>query len=367
MLKLFSFKIANFESRKMNTCSTRVLLREGAGNKRRNNQLWILCWILHMYDADLQLFNTMGNSSVKRKKECATEFRLIEINQNVWCIASHHWGKYFVLQSANHRLIYLKERILHLVTSVKHFLHAQEGFSILLCLIKYDEEYFAIISHSFTLWDVVGSTARSPRSNDWNDDRRDDIYPINIGGCGRISLETDGHCLKISQRWILKYSATLHCGRTMCYYRIALGLSKTQSLSDMLKFDMFTVDLSADSIPLERSNTSTKYWCSSVSRPLFMLNVQKDIQLSICWLSNNQSSREKKRKAQHKASLKDTQMEGGTKHEHRWRLSADRWKNCKTQGKKQTPDKIVSFLRTPTRKTLVKFCDKFVSGIETSD
>ena len=38
------------------------------------------------------------------------------------------------------------------------------------------------------------------------------------------------------------------------------------------------------------------------------------------------------------------------------------------RGEKQTPDKIDSDLRTPMRKkTLVKFCDKSVSAIETSD
>jgi hypothetical protein len=38
------------------------------------------------------------------------------------------------------------------------------------------------------------------------------------------------------------------------------------------------------------------------------------------------------------------------------------------RGKKQTPDKIVAYLRTPMRKeTLVKFCDNSVSAIETSD
>ena len=88
-------------------------------------------------------------------------------------------------------------------------------FLILLCLIKCHEEYFAIISHSFTIWDVVGSTERSPRSNDWNDDRRDYIYPTKISGCCGTSLETNNRCSKISHHWILHHSTAFHCGTSL--------------------------------------------------------------------------------------------------------------------------------------------------------
>jgi hypothetical protein len=74
-----------------------------------------------------------------------------------------------------------------------------------------------------------------------------------------MSLETGGHCSKISQRWILQYSATFHCRRTMCYYLIALGLFQTQSPYGLFIFDMFAVDRSPDSIQLETSHPSTKY------------------------------------------------------------------------------------------------------------
>ena len=151
------------------------------------------------------------------------------------------------------------QRILQVVTSVKRFRQTKEEFSILLCLIKWDEENFAIISQSFTIWDIAGSTEQSPRSNDWNDGRRDYIYPTKIGGCCGMSLEINNRCSEISHHWILQYSTAFHYGRTMWYYGIALGLSKTQSLSDMLTFDMFAVDLSPNSIPLKTSNTSTKY------------------------------------------------------------------------------------------------------------
>jgi hypothetical protein len=110
----------------------------------------------------------------------------------------------------------------------------------------------------------------------------------------------------------------------------SLCLSKTQSLPDMLIFYCFVVDLSANSIPSETSNTSRKYWCSSFSRSLWRLNVQKHPWLSICSLSNHESSREKKRKAQQKAPVKDTQTEGRTMHDHRWRTRADRWNNWNT-------------------------------------